>query len=202
MQTTKHLIRQRQKCQLSTYGIQFLFPHCMSFILNTILLQTLCNKQNAVSAKVPSISLVTGKELLDIKRQCRPRSVCTYVQADQGLHCLHLQAMHGSRNFCRGAQARWLENSLNNIFFLVLNLFYNLQRGSNDFITEKTILFQGSRGGSTFSRGGPTFSRGVQMLISIETHITCDFPVGVPDPLSPPLDPHIQAIASVDNEHD
>ena len=42
---------------------------------------------------------------------------------------------------------------------------------------EKTILFQGSRGGPTISKcvcvGG-----GVQMLISIETHITCDFPGG------------------------
>ena len=26
--------------------------------------------------------------------------------------------------------------------------------------------------------GGQTFCRGVQMLISIETHITCDFPGG------------------------
>ena len=47
-------------------------------------------------------------------------------------------------------------------FFLVLNKFYSLQRGSNGFITEKTILFQGSR-------EGPTVSRGVQILISIET---------------------------------
>ena len=45
-------------------------------------------------------------------------------------------------------------------FFLVLNLFYSLQRGPNCFITEKTILFQGSRGGPTFSRGVPTFARG------------------------------------------
>ena len=30
------------------------------------------------------------------------------------------------------------------VFFLVLNLFYSLQEGSNGFITEKTILFQGS----------------------------------------------------------
>ena len=37
---------------------------------------------------------------------------------------------------------------------------------------KKIILFQGSRGGPTISRGGG----GVQMLISIETHITCDFP--------------------------
>ena len=48
------------------------------------------------------------------------------------------------------------------------------------------IIFQGFRGGLTFSgRGGPTFSRGVQMLISIETHRTCDFPGGVRTPLSP-----------------
>ena len=39
-------------------------------------------------------------------------------------------------------------------FFFVLNIFYGLHRGSNGFITEKTILFQGSRGGPTFSRGG------------------------------------------------
>ena len=38
--------------------------------------------------------------------------------------------------------------------FLVLNLFYSLQMGSSCFITEKTILFQGPRGGPTFSRGG------------------------------------------------
>ena len=37
---------------------------------------------------------------------------------------------------------------------VVLNLFYNLLRGSNGFITEKTTLFQKSRGGPTFSRGG------------------------------------------------
>ena len=31
--------------------------------------------------------------------------------------------------------------------------------------------------------GGPTFSRGVQMLISIETHVTCDFPRGSGPPI-------------------
>ena len=47
-------------------------------------------------------------------------------------------------------------------FFFVAQLikFYSLQRGINGFITEKTILFQGSRGYPTFSKGGgPTFSR-------------------------------------------
>ena len=46
-----------------------------------------------------------------------------------------------------GVEARRPENDL--FFFLVLNLFYSLQRGSNDFITEV----------------GPAFSkRGVQLL--------------------------------------
>ena len=39
-------------------------------------------------------------------------------------------------------------------FVLVLNLFYSLQRWSNGFIKEETILFQGSRGGPTFFFGG------------------------------------------------
>ena len=47
-------------------------------------------------------------------------------------------------------------------------------------ILRKTILFQGSRGGPTFSRGGggSNFFQGwgVQMLISIETYRACDFP--------------------------
>ena len=51
--------------------------------------------------------------------------------------------------FSEGVQARLSENSLDNVFFffcfvfslLVLNLFYSLQRGSNGYITEKTILF-------------------------------------------------------------
>ena len=59
------------------------------------------------------------------------------------------------------------------------------------FISKKTIIFQGFRGGQTCSRGVSNFFKdgggGVQMLISKEIH--CDFPVGGgPDPLSPPLD--------------
>ena len=75
--------------------------------------------------------------------------------------------------------------------------FYSLQRGSDGFIAEKTILilYQGSRGRGfiIFQGGGPTFSRGgggVRMPISIETHKrTCYFPGGCQDPY-PPLDPH------------
>ena len=91
--------------------------------------------------------------------------------------------MRGSRDFCQS--------------YLVLSLFYNLQRGSSVFIAERTILilYQGSRGSPLFSRGGgcQTFSRGVQMLISLETHVrTCYFPRGCPDPLSPSGSAHGQ----------
>ena len=59
--------------------------------------------------------------------------------------------------------------------------------------SKKTIIFQGFR-------GGPTFSRGVQMLISIETHIICDFP-GWSGPPIPPLDPHMWLLSSIDPYH-
>ena len=48
------------------------------------------------------------------------------------------------------------KNSLDNVF-LVLGLFYSLQRWSNGFIAERTILSKGSR-------WGPTFSSGVQLF--------------------------------------
>ena len=52
--------------------------------------------------------------------------------------------------------------------------FPRIQRGSN--------IFQGG--------GGQLLPGRVQMLISIETHITCDFPGGVRTPY-PPLNPHM-----------
>ena len=50
-------------------------------------------------------------------------------------------SMRGSRNFCQ--------------IYLALSLFYSLQRGSNGFTAEKTllILYQRSKGGPLFSRG-------------------------------------------------
>ena len=52
--------------------------------------------------------------------------------------------MRGSRNFCQ--------------FYLVLSLFYSLQRGSNGFIAEKMILilYQAriQRGSIIFQGGG------------------------------------------------
>ena len=81
--------------------------------------------------------------------------------------------MRGSRIFARvgggGVQA-WLSENNNS---------------DNVFFSPQLILqfYRGFRGGPTFSRGGggATFPRGgggVKMQISIETHITCDFPGG------------------------
>ena len=61
-----------------------------------------------------------------------------------------------------GVEARRPENSLDNVFFIVINLFYSLQSGSNGFITE--------------GRRGSNFFQGVE--VSKETDITCDFPGG------------------------
>ena len=64
--------------------------------------------------------------------------------------------------------------------FLVLSLFTEVKW----LFSKKTIIFQGSRGGPTFSRGVQLFPGGSNCLYPIETHITCDFPGG-PDPLTP-----------------
>ena len=94
--------------------------------------------------------------------------------------CHHAQIQEFLSGRGGGVQAQRPENSLDNVFILVFNLFYSTQRESKYFITEKTLLFQGSRGGPTFSGGGggSKFFRGKKL-------ITCDFPGGGSDPLSP-----------------
>ena len=112
---------------------------------------------------------------------------------------MRINSMCGSRNFCQGGSRPYGQKTAWTTgfsVFLVLNLFYSLQERSNGFITVKTILFQRSRGVQHFPGGGrSSFFRGggggVKMLISVEPHITCDFP-GWSGPLSPPpLDPHM-----------
>ena len=85
--------------------------------------------------------------------------------------------MRGSRNLCqrgREGEARLPKNNRNNIIF------------------NPQLILQLYRGGGSSIFGSPTFSRGggVQMLISIKTHVTCDFPEGSGPPV-PPLDPRM-----------
>ena len=81
-----------------------------------------------------------------------------------------------------------LENSILEVTplkSLVLNIFYSLQEGVNGFIREN-YTFPRIQRWPNFFQGGPASSReGVQMLISIESHITCDFTGGSGPPISP-----------------
>ena len=111
----------------------------------------------------------------------RPRMKCigASARADPGI-------------VIRGVQARRPENSLHNVF-LVLNLFYSLQ-----FYCRENYSFPRIQRGSNIFRGSNFFQGGgggggVQMLISIETNITCNFQGGGgPERLSPSLDPHMK----------
>ena len=93
--------------------------------------------------------------------------------------------MRGSRNFCQ--------------FYLVLSVFYSLQRGSNGFIAEKTILilYQGSRGGPLFPRGVQLFSRGgpnANFYRNPYTYLLFSRGGGGVKTPSPPLDPHMDNV--------
>ena len=89
--------------------------------------------------------------------------------------------MRGSRNFCQ--------------FYLVLSLFYSLQRGSNGFIAEKTILilYQGSRGGPFFPGGVSNLFQGgpnANFYRNPYTYLLFSRRGGFRTPY-PPLDPHM-----------
>ena len=89
--------------------------------------------------------------------------------------------MRGFRIFFSGGGG---QAHLDNVFFKY-STYFRVYRGCPVVLLQRKLCFSKGPGGPTFSRAGPTFSRGwgVQMLISIETDITCDFPGG-PDPLS------------------
>ena len=100
--------------------------------------------------------------------------------------------------FSRGVQARRPENSLDNVFFspqLILQFYIE---GVQRFYYRENNTFPRIQRGPTFSRGGGGsnfFPGGAgelqgQMLISIETHVFCDFPGGSGPPI-PPLDLHM-----------
>ena len=60
-------------------------------------------------------------------------------------------------------------------------------------ISKKLLFSKVSKWSNFFKGGGSNFFKGgggVQMLISIQTHITCDFPGGSGPP-TPSLDPHM-----------
>ena len=95
-----------------------------------------------------------------------------------------------------GGPRQFDKKSSDSVFFFFFSL---VKFTAVKWLIQKKYHFQGSGGGPNFSRGGPTFSRGggeSNCLFPLETQITCDFPRGGgggPQPLPPPLDPHLAA---------
>ena len=116
-----------------------------------------------------------------------PSSVCLPICLLCSCDCLCKRTAHAQiQEFCQGGGSRPdCQKTILMCVFLVLNLFYSFYRGCTMVISKKTIIFHGFRMGGNICQGGLRGGGGGgQMLISIETHITCVFPGG-PDPLSP-----------------
>ena len=109
--------------------------------------------------------------------------------------------MGGSRNFRQGgggpgqSEKKALKTFLFFLFFFSPQLI--LQKSNGQFRRNLSFFrvpegVQHFPGGVQLFPGGGGGGGGVgsNCLFPIETHITCDFPGG-PDPLSPPLDPHL-----------
>ena len=96
--------------------------------------------------------------------------------------------MRGSRNLCRGRAGLTARKQPGQRFFFCFVFcptYFTVYRGGQIVLlhyNRENYTFPRIRRGSNFSQGGPTFPRGgggpVQMLISIETNITYDFPGG------------------------
>ena len=99
--------------------------------------------------------------------------------------------MHRSRIFFQGGPG-WTARKQSGRcfgFFFSPQLILQFTEGVQCFITEKTTVPRIQSGSNFFQGGG---GGGVQMLISKETHLTCDFPGGGGVlTLSPSLDPHM-----------
>ena len=65
-----------------------------------------------------------------------------------------MTVMRGSRNCFQGGPGLTSRKQSGQRFFLILNLFYSLQRASNGFITDKTILSKDPEGVQHFPGGG------------------------------------------------
>ena len=118
--------------------------------------------------------------------------LCTYTEMFRIQTCCNhiLSAAEGFR----GQEATCADPGILSVLFSP-QLIYSLERGSNGFIAEKTILilYQGSRGGPLFPGGGcQTFSGGggpnANFFRNSYTYLL--FPGGVRTPY-PPLDPHM-----------
>ena len=123
--------------------------------------------------------------------------LCTYTEMFRIPHFISCREVSGAGGNMRGS-------SIFCQFYLLLSLFYSLQRGSNGFIAGKTILilYQGSRGGPLFSGGGGAVSNLFQgggggglnpnLFRNPYTYLLFSRGGGCPDPLPPSGSAHGQ----------
>ena len=112
----------------------------------------------------------------------------------------------------REGPGRTEKKSPDNVFFFVcFFLFFVVVFFCSPqlILRSQMVIFKEIYHFSWFQRGSNIFQGGVQLfpggsncLFPIETHITCDFPGGGPDPLSPPLDPHLSLLLSLGSSSD
>ena len=113
-----------------------------------------------------SVQNVFGKPIFEVLFKWPLKTGFTYMHTVNTTEINHARIQeYFFRGGGAGVQARRPENSRDNVVFfffflfcLVPNVFYSLQRGSNGFIIEKTILFQGIQMGANIFQGRPTFS--------------------------------------------
>ena len=81
--------------------------------------------------------------------------------------------------------------------FFEPSTYFTVYRGGPIVLLQRKLYFSKDPEGVQHFPGGSNFLPGAQMLISIETHITCDLPWG-PDPLSSSLNPHLAMLGVID----
>ena len=94
------------------------------------------------------------------------------------MYVIHIQHAGSTEIFARGGVGPGSDcqkTTLKTLFvvvFLALNLFTVLKRVSNGHFKDNYNIPRFERGGQHFPGGGSNFYQGVQMLVSIEIHIT------------------------------
>ena len=114
------------------------------------------------------------------------------------MFCLFLSGHHaGIQEFSSGGvQVSLTKKALMFIFFFSPQLI--LQKSNGQF-QRNLIIFQGSRGGPTFSRGEGGGGGGVVKLLIPYRNPYNFFPGESGPPVPPPLDPHLAVLHRIEN---
>ena len=119
-----------------------------------------------------------------------PKYICGFIVTPKAINSAPI-IMCVSRNFLfRGGGGGGVVGVWTTCFFLVLNLLYNLQRGSNGtFYYRENYTFPRIQRGSNIFKGVQLLQGGGGGLNAnfYRNHITCNFSGGFGPPIPPPL---------------